>query len=163
MKKYKILLVSLIGAIGFFTGCEKDETKTILSENPIPANLITIPDLTLEAAHETDTLVFVGTPVNPGFQASAGYFLEACVSGANFTPASAVMRVYFGIQDTLMIITEKALNTMFVKKIPAGTPSAVDFRIRAVLKLDAGTGALGSSANPLEVTSEITTVTAVTY
>ncbi len=162
MKKNSIIFLSFIGLISLLFSCEKDETKVYMLDNPIPPKIITLPDLTLEYANEADTLIFIGTPVDLGFQTSASYFLEASATGNNFLPASNVVRVYFGGQDTLIKVTEKALNTL-MKRFPAGVSTSVDFRIRAVATIDAGAGSLGSSANPLVVISEIITANVITY
>jgi len=162
MKKNAIIFLSFIGLIVLLFSCEKDETKVIMLDEPIPPKIIALPDLTLEHANAADTLVFIGAPVNLGFTTSASYFLEASATGNNFLPASNVIRVYFGGQDTLIKVTEKALNTL-MKRFPAGVSTSVDFRLRAVIAIDAGTGSLGSSANPLIVISETTTANVVTY
>jgi hypothetical protein len=163
MNKYIILFLTFIGLIGLLSNCEKDETKIYMPKDPILPEIVTFPDLTLEKANALDTLAFIGTPIDPGFVASANYFLEACASGTNFPAGAATTRVYFGKQDTLITMTEEALNKMFYKKFPPGTPAPVDFRIRTLLVIDAGTGSPGSSADPQQYISEIYTETISTY
>ena len=163
MKTKAILLLSFIGLSGLMLSCETEQDKVFLLEDPIKPAFVELPDLTLSAANKADTLVFKCSPVDLGFRTSSNYFVEACGTGLGFTPASNVIRVYFGAQDTLIKVTEEALNKLFVKKFPAGTPAPIDFRIRAVIVVDAGTGALGSTANKYEVISEITTATISTY
>jgi hypothetical protein len=163
MKKNIFLYMTFIGLTGLLLSCEKDETKVIMLDNPILPKIVTLPDLTLESAHAPDTLIFSYTPVDPGFTASANYFLEACASGNGFKGA-ATIRVYFGPQDTLMTITEEALNkALILKKFPVGTVSPLDLRVRSVLNLDAGTGSPGSSTLPLAYLSEVTTVNVTPY
>jgi hypothetical protein len=142
--------------------CEKDETKVFLLDNPVAPVLVTVPDLTFQKANENDTLSFRGTPAYLGFSASMRYVLEACPKDNGFKTAKTV-RIYIGDQDSLITITEKALNSKMLPKFPKGIVAAADFRIRAIIAVDAGTGALGSSTNPLEVKSELTTLDVLTY
>lgn len=135
MKKL-IFYITILGLL--LNACKKDETKVVILANPTPPTLATLPDLTLQRAHGLDTLVFVGTPVDPGFQASATYFLEVCATGNNFKDSLSVLS---SIQDTKLKITVSALNGILLQKFPADVVSALDFRIRSVLTVDAGTGA----------------------
>jgi len=135
MKKL-IFYITILGLL--LNACKKDETKVVIMSNPTPPTLVTLPDLTLQRAHGLDTLLFVGTPVDPGFQASATYFLEACATGNNFKDSLLVLS---SIQDTKLKITVSALNGILLQKFPADVASALDFRIRSVLSVDAGTGA----------------------
>ncbi len=136
MKKL-IFYITILGLL--FNSCKKDETKVVMLTNPTPPTLASLPDLTLQRAHGLDTLVFVGTAVDPGFKASATYFLEACATGNNFKDS---LQVLSSTQDATLKITVSALNGILLQKFPADVASAVDFRIRSVLSIDAGTGAL---------------------
>ncbi len=149
------LFLAFIGLIGLFSSCEKDEDKATMLENPILPTIKTMPDLTLLRANATNTLKFVGTPVNPGFNASTTYFLEVCAEGNNFADA---LVLYSGVQDTAISFTVSELNSLLLKKFPGDQLSAADFRIRAILTVDAGTGAVGTSTNPLEYKSITTNV-----
>jgi len=135
MKKL-IFYITILGLL--LNACKKDETKVVILANPTPPTLATLPDLTLQRTHGLDTLVFVGTPVDPGFQASATYFLEVCATGNNFKDSLSVLS---SIQDTKLKITVSALNGILLQKFPADVASVLDFRIRSVLTVDAGTGA----------------------
>lgn len=160
MKRKSIIYLAFLGLIGFFSSCEKDGDKVVMLADPIPPVLQTLPDLTLSRAHGTDTLTFVGTAVDPGFTASATYFLEACATGNNFTD---VISILSGVKDNAMKITQSDLNGILIKKLPTDQVSSVDFRIRSVLVVDAGTGAVGTSAHPLEYISAIQTANVTTY
>lgn len=160
MNKKIIILLTFIGLIGLLSSCEKDETKVVMSSNPIAPTISVLPDLTLIRAHGLDTLVFIGTPVNPGFTSSANYFLEACATGNNFKDSIVL---YSGVQDKQIKMTVGDLNGMLLKKLPADQVSSVDFRIRSVLVVDAGTGALGTSTNPMTYTSDILTQNVTIY
>jgi len=136
MKKL-LFYITILGLL--LNACKKDETKVVIMSNPIPPTLATLPDLTLQRAHGLDTLVFVGTAVDPGFKASATYFLEACATGNNFKDS---LQVLSSNQDASLKITVNALNGILLQKFNADVASAVDFRIRSVLSIDAGTGAV---------------------
>jgi starch-binding outer membrane protein SusE/F len=138
MKKNLIIYLTVIGLIGLFSSCEKDGTNVVMSASPAVPTIKTMPNLTLQRTNGTATLLFVGTPVDPGFRASATYFLEACAKGNNFANAVTVLSA---VQDTALKITVSDLNGILLKKFPGDQASQVDFRIRAVLVVDAGTGA----------------------
>ena len=76
MSKQAIIYLILIGFVAFFSACEKDETKVVMSSNPVAPTITSMPDLTLARENGTSTVQFKGTPVDPGFKASANYFLE---------------------------------------------------------------------------------------
>ena len=133
--------------------CKKDETKVVMLTNPVPPTLTTLPSLTLQRAHGLDTLVFVGTAVDPGFQASATYFLEACATGNNFKDS---LQVLSSTQDASLKITVSALNGILLQKFTADVASSVDFRIRSVLSIDAGTGAIPMIYTSDPVTANVT-------
>lgn len=155
-----IIYLAFVGLIGLLSACEKDGTTVVMLANPTAPTIQTIPDLTLKRTNGTDTLTFVGTAVDPGFQASATYILEAALSGTNFADPVTVVS---GVQDKAMKITVSDLNGLLLKKFPADEASSVDFRIRAILIVDSGTGATGSSSNPLQYTSETKTASVTIY
>lgn len=155
MKKNLIIFLSFIGLVGFLSSCEKDETKVVMLANPEAPSIQTMPDLTLQRAKGTETLLFIGKPVNPGFEASANYFLEACASGSNFVDAVTVIS---GVHADTLSITVSDLNGILLKKFPADQVSSVDFRLRSVLIVDAGTG-----SEPMEYISEIKTADVTLY
>jgi hypothetical protein len=160
MKKNLIIYLTFIGLLGLFTGCEEDGTKVVILTNPIAPTLKTVPDLTLSRANAAEVLEFVGTPVDPGFQASANYVLEACAAGNDFADA---VTVYSGVQDTSIKITQSDLNGILLKIFPADAVSSADFRIRSVLVVDAGTGAPGTTADPMVYSSAAKTADVTTY
>jgi hypothetical protein len=119
-------------------------------DNPVKPEIVTMPDLTLKRTNGTQILEFVGTSVDPGFQASANYFLEASAAGTNFSEPIAIIN---GIQGKSMKISVSELNGILLKKFPANEVSSVDFRLRSVLVVDAGTTAPGTGNKPFEYTS----------
>jgi len=160
MKRKSLLYLVLIGLISLLAGCEKDGSKVTMLGSPVVPTITTMPTLTLVRAHGTDVLKFVGTPVDPGFQASATYFLEACAHGNNF--ASAII-LYSGVQDTSIKFTVSDLNGLMLKKFDPDVTTSIDVRIRSVLTVDAGTGAWGTSTNPMVYLSPVSTVNLTTY
>ena len=147
------IFLTFIGLIGLLSGCEKDETKVTLSDNTIVPAIGTLPNLTLQRTNGLDTLVFTGTPVDPGFQASVNYFLEACAHGNNFKDSVLILN---DIQDLAMKITVGDLNGILIKKFPADQASTLDFRIRSVLVVDAGTGFTPLTYNSETKTADVT-------
>ncbi|HPJ05579.1 MAG TPA: SusE domain-containing protein [Bacteroidales bacterium] len=160
MKKNLLIYLIFIGLAGVFTACEEDGDKVIMLTNPVAPTLTTIPDLTLERSNGTQMLEFVGTPVDPGFQASATYYLEACEQGTNFTDP---VTIWSGTQCKSMKITVSDLNGILVKKFPADASTPLDFRLRAVLVVDAGTGAPGTGTNPFSYSSALKGATVALY
>jgi len=160
MNKKSIIYLILVGITGLLFSCEKDEDKIYMDANPTPPSLVTVPDLTLERTNGNDTLEFKGTPVDPGFTASATYFLEACASGNNFAD---VIQILSSVQDESLKITVGDLNSLLLKKFPADQVSSIDFRIRAVLVVDAGTGAPGTSSDPFSYSSDVQTADVTIY
>lgn len=155
MNKKLFLYLTFIGLIGLLFSCEKDETKVIMLTNPTAPILQSVPDLTLKRNNGKDTLVFTGTAVDPGFQASATYFLEACAQGTNFADPIAIKS---GTMADKFKITVSDLNGLVLKKFPADQASSIDLRIRSVLTVDAGTG-----ATPMVYNSAIKTVNLTPY
>ena len=137
MIKKIVLYLTFIGLFGLLFSCEKDETKAVLLASPIAPTIASMPDLTLKRASGTTVLEFVGTPVEPGFQASVTYYLEACAKGNNFKDALLIMS---DVQDLSFKITVGDLDGKLLTKFPADQVSSVDFRIRSVLSLSSGTG-----------------------
>jgi hypothetical protein len=154
MKKNFIIYLMLAGLISIFTGCKKDETRATMLDTPVIPVLKTLPDLTLSRAHGSDTLTFTGKPVDPGFNASATYFLEACIHGTNFADP---LVVWTGVQDTSIKMVESDLNVILLRKFPADQVTSVDFRIRSVLVVDAGTYAPGTITQPFLYNSLVST------
>ena len=160
MNKKSIIYLILVGMVGFLFSCEKDEDKIFMKATPTPPSLVNLPDLALQRTNGNDTLEFTGTPVDPGFNASATYFLEACASGDNF---AHVTQILSAVQDVSMKITVGDLNSLLLKNFPADQVSSVDFRIRAVLVVDAGTGAPGTSTDPFAYSSDTQTADVSVY
>ncbi len=160
MNKKLIIYLTFIGLIGLLFSCEKDETKVVMSASPIVPTIVTVPDLTLQRTKGASILEFVGTAVDPGFTASANYFLEACATGTKFADPIVVAS---GVKATSLTVSVSDLNGMLIKKFPTDQTTSIDFRLRAELVVDAGTGAPGTGANTFEYSSDTKTVKVTTY
>ncbi len=158
MIKNKIAYILFLAITVIFSGCEKDEDKVVMSDNPVSPTLVTVPSLALERNNATDTLTFVGTLLDPGFVASATYTLEACASGNGFKNA---VTIYTDVQDTSMKITVSNLNTILLDILTADSTSSVDLRITSEMVTDAGTGA--NEDIQLEYTSDNYTGSATVF
>jgi hypothetical protein len=149
----KLIYITFIGLIGLLFSCEKDGTQVVMLANPTAPTIATMPDLTLQRNNGTNILEFVGTPVDPGFTASATYFLEACASGNEFADKISILN---DVHPESLKISVSDLNGILLKKFPADEVSSVDFRIRSVLVVDAGTGAQTYEYTSATVTADVT-------
>ncbi|PIQ35297.1 MAG: hypothetical protein COW63_00980 [Bacteroidetes bacterium CG18_big_fil_WC_8_21_14_2_50_41_14] len=157
--KFNIIILLLV-LVSVFSACKKDGEKITMKTDPTAPELTSMPDLTLIRDKGLDTLTFVGTPVDAGFQASATYFLEACVPGNNFANPISILN---DIQDAAMKITISDLNGILIKAFPTDVVSTVDFRLRSVLVVDAGTGAPGTGSDLFEYVSQAVSKDVTTY
>lgn len=156
----KLIYITFIGLLGLLVSCEKDGDQNFILENPVTPSIVSMPNLTLERNNGTEILEFVGTPADPGFVASAKYFLEACASGDNFNDVIAIQN---NTEGTSFEISVSDLNGILLKKFPADEVSSVDFRIRSQLVVDAGTGAPGAADDSFEYSSETETSSVTLY
>lgn len=160
MKKNLLIYLTFIGLAVILAGCEKDGTMVTMSANPVAPTLTVIPDLTLLRANGNTMLEFVGTPVDPGFQASATYFIDAAAAGTAFADP---VTVWTGNQCKSMKITVSDLNGALIRKFPTDATTSLDWRLRATLVVDAGTGAPGTGSNPFSYASALKTASATLY
>lgn len=160
MKNNIFIFLAFIWITAGLISCEDDREKIYMEENPTAPSIQSIPDLTFSRSIGNDTLEFIGTPVDPGFQASARYILEAAEPGTDFEDA---IQIYSGVQAESIKITVSELNTLLLKNFPADETSNVAFRLRAILVVDAGTGAPGTGSEPFEYISEIKTAEVTLY
>ncbi|MDX9773326.1 MAG: SusE domain-containing protein [Bacteroidales bacterium] len=160
MKKNLFIYLTFIGLIALFTGCEKDGEIVTMLSNPVAPTLTTMPDLTLVRSNGNDVLEFVGTPVDPGFTASATYYIDVCAAGTDFANPVTVLS---STSPTSMKISVTDLNGALIKKFPADAVSSLDFRLRAVLVVDAGTGAPGTGTNTFSYISTVRNASVTLY
>lgn len=152
MKTSFLKYIALIGFIGILYSCEKDEDQVFMKENPVAPSIVTMPDLALVRDNGSDTLEFVCTPVDPGFAASARYFLEVDEAGNSF---SSPLILFNGVKANVIKITISDLNTMLLRKFTADATSAAEFRLRSTLVVDGGTGAPGTGSQPFQYISSV--------
>lgn len=62
-----------------------------------------------------------------------------------------------------MKITVSDLNGVLIKKFPTDATTSLDFRLRATLVVDAGTGSPGTGSNPFAYASALKTASATLY
>jgi starch-binding outer membrane protein SusE/F len=155
---FKFLVV--FGVLTILFGCEKDETKIILKTDPTPPALTAVPEMLFSRENGADTIVFMGNAVDPGFTASATYFLEAAPAEGSFDDG---VEIYSGVSVDEITLIASDVNSKLLKIIPADQTTSVSFRIRSVLLVDAGTGAPGTSSNPFEYISDVQTANVFVY
>lgn len=150
----KSIILILLGIFAFVTACEKEGDQVIMLDNPKAPQLVTMPDLNMSRDKGGDILVFETTAVDPGFTASAKYALEAAEAGTDF---ATVIPILSTTQADEIEITVSDLNAILLKHFPEDATSAVDFRVRSTLVVDAGTGAPGTGNDPFEYISDTKT------
>lgn len=143
-----------------FTGCEEDGTQIVMLDNPVAPEFVSFPDMTLVRDNAADTLIFTATPVDPGFTASASYFIEVCESGNGFEDVAIL---WTGVKVDEIKMSVGDANAVLKKNFPTDATTSLDYRLRSVLIVDAGTGSLGTSTNPLEYISGTTTGSTTIY
>jgi starch-binding outer membrane protein SusE/F len=126
----KLLTYIFLLGLLVFSACEKDETKAVLSSNPTVPTVTLPTSLTFVRADGSDTVEFVGTPVDAGYNAAVTYYLEASASETDFSDS---LVLYSGKQDTLIKFQVSDLNALLLKKFTADVASSAYFRIRSVI------------------------------
>jgi len=160
MKKKLYTLLAIIGLITFFTACENDGTRIVMLDDPADPVLVSLPDLNLERSRANDTLEFTGTPVDPGFTASATYILQACPAGTGF---ARISEVWSGVDVSSIKITVGTINNRLKRDFPTDQTSDIDFRLKSTLTVDAGTGSPGTSSDPFDYFSAPVTASVFVY
>lgn len=123
---------------------------TMLSE-PIPPTIVSMPEMKFYRTGDPNQIVeFKCTPVDPGFKASATYFLEIAPAGSEFANP---LQLYSGPQDTLISFKVSELNAKLLTVFDGDKETNAEVRVRAILTVDAGTGAPGTGTNPFSYTS----------
>ena len=156
----KLIYITFIGLLGLLYSCEDDGDQLYILDNPVAPEIISMPNLTLERNNGADTLEFEISDVDPGFVASAKYFLEACASGNNFSDVTSIASQDVGGSFRMSVAD---LNTILLSDFPADEVSSIDFRVRARLVVDAGTGAPGTSDDTFEYISATQTASVTLY
>lgn len=145
MKQKILIFIGIMGLLSLFASCEKDEVRIILDNEPTPPVILSMPEsLILQRNNATDTLLFTAQTVDPGFAASANYFFEAAETGTGFANP---LTIYAGAKIDSIQMRVSVLNTTLLKAFEADMVTSADFRIRATLVVDGGTGAPGTGTD----------------
>ncbi len=155
MKNYYIILFALVGLLGIFTGCEKDGDEAVMSDDVVAPAITSMPDLTLVRANGANDVTFICSAVDPGFNASATYYLEACPNGDNF---ENTVEIYNGVTCDDITLTVSELNALLLDQFTEDVTSSADIRLRCVLEAEAGFG-----VEDYEYTSSTYTVDVTIY
>jgi len=109
---------------------------------------VTLPDLTLQRANGADTIIFIGTPVDPGSPLPQ-------LTSLKLVPQGIILQLQSfsipGIQDAQIKLSISDLNGMLLK----GFPSRLDFICRFPDKISSlcwcRNRSIGTSTQPLSV------------
>ncbi|HEY4788152.1 MAG TPA: SusE domain-containing protein [Bacteroidales bacterium] len=135
MKKF-IKYFTFIGMVGLLFSCQKQESKVELTNTISPK--LTVPSLSFTKDMANDQVVFTGTKVDPGFTASATYYLEVDTAGNNFKNPTVLAS---SIRDSAFEFSVSDLNKVLLNNWLPYVNNSVEFRIRAVLdQTNAGAG-----------------------
>lgn len=151
MKNNIYILLAFLGMIGFFSSCEKEGDKVEMLKNPIAPEIVTFPNLSLERGKATEVLKFELSPVKTGFDASAQYFLEVS-SSEDFETSELIQS---DVAGESMEITVSELNQKLLNIFKEDATSDAFFRLRSVLVVDGGQGAVGTGDKIFEYTSTV--------
>jgi PKD repeat protein len=86
--------------------------------------------------------------------------LETCEAGTNFADP---LVLYSGSKADVIKFKVSELNELLLKKFDGDVQTQADFRLTALLTVDAGTGAPGTGSNPFLYPSESKTATVSPY
>lgn len=151
MKSKVLKYFWIAGLLGLFTSCEKDGAKVTMLTEPIPPAIVSVPEMQFYRTDDPNMVVeFRCTPVDPGFNASATYFLEIAPASEGFANP---LQLYSGPQDTLITFKISELNAKLLSVFDGDVEADAVIRVRAILTVDAGTGAPGVGSNPFEYSS----------
>ena len=144
---FRSLLMLLITSFAFFTSCEKDEVKAVLSPGSNLTLTSTQATLVLVQANAANTATsFAWDKANFGYDAGITYTLQFCKGGTNFATATTTG---LNMETNLSkAFTVGELNAKMQDIIPYGSAQAVQARIKA----DVGSGVTPIYSNVLSLT-----------
>lgn len=161
MRNKVIKYFGIVGLLGLLASCEKDGEQVKMLAEPIPPTIVSMPEMLFyRTGNPNDTVEFKCTPVDPGFTASATYILEIAPAGDNFTNK---IELYSGPQDTLIAFKISDINAKLLSLFDGDVESDAEIRVRAILTVDAGTGAPGTGDDAFEYTSAASSATVRPY
>lgn len=135
--KIKIIFPVFLTLISIMFSCDKVEDRVYMNE-VTPPELLSTPELDLKRDKAADTLEFVGSPVDPGFQASVKYSLQVRPAGDESAKASSIISAF---QDTLLKASVSDLNGYLTSRAKPWIPTLIDFIVKAEFTSSAGRGA----------------------
>jgi hypothetical protein len=129
--KYNIIFIIVVIFASLYA-CNKDETKVVISSSPVPPSFISPTNganLTLNSEQSLDSLYFIWSSANYGFQASVQYRIQIDTT-TNFYTAKMLNTSY---SDTFIVL-QKTLNTLLVSnlKLVTNARASIFLRIRAI-------------------------------
>lgn len=137
MKRISIY-VTFIGLIGLMVSCQNQESKTEMLATIIAPTIKVMPPLSFTKGSAADTITIVGTKVNPGYQVSATYYLEADTAGDLFAHPVFIAS---SSSDLAINMTVSQFNSTLLSNWNPYVTNHLEFRIRAVFdQSNAGTG-----------------------
>lgn len=126
MRKSIFYIITALGLLSL-NSCEKDETKAVLSSNPVAPTLSVPASLSTDftRANGASSIKFMGKAADLGFKASIKYTLEADTS-AKFVKPVSIASAYV---DTFSM-TISDLNTLLLKQFTADSAQTIHFRVK---------------------------------
>ncbi len=154
MKNKFLIFIALAGMISFFA-CEKDETRAILSANPVAPVIESVSDLVLAKDNASDSVIISGSKADFGYNASIVYILEAAVEGTDFVEPIELGQTEV---ENEFGFTQSSLNTLLITVLPEDEQASLELRVRAVI-VSSTTG----GSDQIESTSAALAVKITTY
>ena len=154
MKNKFLILIALLGMASFYA-CEKDETKAILTANPVAPILEPVSDIVLARDNSSDSITISGSEADFGYKASIVYVLEVATAGTDFAEP-----IELGQTELVneFKYTVSSLNAILIETLPEDALASLEMRVRAVV-ISSGTG----GSDVIESGSEVLDVNVTTY
>lgn len=132
MKKIAIILIIFVG-LAAFVSCEKDETRTVLSDSPTAPAFTNLSDgsITLLKEDADKSISYEWSFSDFGFDASITYSLELDQQGNNFADPIVLGSINNG--KSVSVLTSELNNKILELKEDPQDPSplAMEFRVKA--------------------------------
>ncbi len=132
MKMKRLAYIALAGIL-IMASCNKAELGPVVSDNPTAPTIlepVSGAALVLTDAAAQDTLTFVWTPADYGFDAAVTYTLEFAKAGSDFVGSGTVG---ITVNDTLKISVEDLNNKMIASELMDGVLTNIELRVKAVV------------------------------
>jgi hypothetical protein len=132
-------IIYIAGLLLVLASCEKEETRAVLSENPVPPS-ITKPSsgtaIVLSTATPSPEIMFNWTKADFGFKAMVVYSVQMDTLNANYKRSSGTANFATTSvgSDTALVKHKDMIAKLKVFKLPANVENTVEIRIRAILE-----------------------------